>query len=247
MMIRLDRVSKTYRTGKIEVSALKQVSLEVSAGEMVAIMGPSGSGKSTLMNLLGCLDRPTSGSYWLDGREVAELNRDELAEIRNRKLGFIFQSYNLLPNMTALENTELPLIYRGLPSRSRRPIALAALERVGLAERVGHLPSELSGGEQQRVAIARALAAGPAILLADEPTGNLDSKSGAEVMAVFQSLNRTGLTVVLVTHDETVARHCRRLIRLRDGVLVSDEVVQDVIVEPVCLSGAETGREAAVG
>ncbi|NPV69931.1 MAG: ABC transporter ATP-binding protein [Firmicutes bacterium] len=221
-MIRLDKVTKVYSTGKVEVQALLPIDLEVGQGEMVAIMGPSGSGKSTLMNILGCLDRPTSGSYWLDGREVARLGSNDLAEVRNQKLGFIFQSYNLLPRLTALENTELPLIYRGVSTRQRKASAMSALQAVGLSDRVSHLPSELSGGQQQRVAIARALAASPTLLLADEPTGNLDSKSGAEIMGIFKGLNQQGLTIVLVTHDEGVARHCKRIVRVRDGAIVSD-------------------------
>lgn len=226
-MIRLEKVSKVYRTGKVEVQALTSVDLEVARGEMVAIMGPSGSGKSTLMNILGCLDRPTTGSYWLDGKEVARLSANDLAEVRNRKLGFVFQSYNLLPRLTALENTELPLIYRGIGSRERRAAAIAALEAVGLADRMTHLPSELSGGQQQRVAIARALAANPTVLLADEPTGNLDSRSGAEIMGIFRELNRNGLTIVLVTHDEGVAGLCKRIVRVKDGLIVSDKPVEE--------------------
>jgi len=226
-VIRLEKVSKVYRTGKVEVQALTSVDLEVARGEMVAIMGPSGSGKSTLMNILGCLDRPTTGSYWLDGKEVARLSANDLAEVRNRKLGFVFQSYNLLPRLTALENTELPLIYRGIGSRERRAAAIAALEAVGLADRMTHLPSELSGGQQQRVAIARALAANPTVLLADEPTGNLDSRSGAEIMGIFRELNRNGLTIVLVTHDEGVAGLCKRIVRVKDGLIVSDKPVEE--------------------
>ncbi|MGE5485943.1 MAG: ABC transporter ATP-binding protein [Ignavibacteriales bacterium] len=224
-MIRLDKITKTYRTGKIEVQALSPIDLRVDQGEMVAIMGPSGSGKSTLMNILGCLDRPTSGVYWLDGKEVERLSQNDLAEVRNKKIGFIFQSYNLLPRLTALENAELPLIYRGATARERRAAAMSALEIVGLADRVSHLPSELSGGQQQRVAIARALAAKPALLLADEPTGNLDSRSGAEIMGIFRDLNSQGLSIVLVTHDEGVAKQCKRIVRVRDGAVVSDELV----------------------
>jgi putative ABC transport system ATP-binding protein len=222
-VIRLDSITKTYRTGRLEVHALLPIDLVIERGEMVAIMGPSGSGKSTLMNILGCLDRPTSGSYRLDDREVERLSPNDLAEVRNRKIGFIFQSYNLLPRLTALENTELPLIYRGMPGRERRAAAMSSLDIVGLADRVTHLPSELSGGQQQRVAIARALAAKPALLLADEPTGNLDSRSGEEIMGIFRSLNGRGLTVVLVTHDEGVAGQCKRIVRIRDGAVVSDE------------------------
>lgn len=225
-VISISNLSKVYRTGDISVEALKDAALEIRSGEMLAIMGPSGSGKSTLMNLIGCLDRPTRGSYRLMGEEVNSKNDNELAAVRNRRIGFIFQSFNLLPKLTALQNVELPLIYRGVPTKERRRLALEALEAVGLGNRIHHRPKELSGGQIQRVAIARALAQQPAILLGDEPTGNLDSKSGAEVMGIFQDLNHQGATIVLVTHDDNIAAHCRRIVRLRDGRIIADHLVE---------------------
>ncbi len=226
-VIVLRDIGKTYRMGPVAVPALLSVDLVVDPGEMVAIMGPSGSGKSTLMNLLGCLDRPTTGEYILAGRPVARLNDDDLAGVRNRLIGFIFQNYNLLPRLTALQNVELPLVYRGEAARRRHEGAMSALAAVGLADRVHHLPAQLSGGQQQRVAIARALAGRPQVLLADEPTGNLDSRSGREVMALIQQLNEQGVTVVMVTHDERIALHCKRIVRVFDGRILSDEAVAE--------------------
>jgi len=213
--------------GEETVHALRDVSLEIQRGEYVAIMGPSGSGKSTLMNLVGCLDTPTSGSYVLNGISVSEMGDNQLAEIRNREIGFVFQTFNLLARSNALHNVELPLIYGGIPADERRRIALEALANVGLADRVHHKPNELSGGQRQRVAVARALVNKPSILLADEPTGNLDSKTGEEIMALFGELSRKGNTIILVTHEEDIAKHARRIIRLRDGLIASDETMKE--------------------
>jgi putative ABC transport system ATP-binding protein len=225
-MIELSGISKSYRMGSQDICALCDVSLTVRAGELVAIMGPSGSGKSTLMNLIGCLDRPTSGTYTFEEREISALSDDELAHVRNAKIGFVFQSFNLLTRFSALKNVEMPLIYRGLPSRQRTERARPVLSMVGLGDRMDHRPTELSGGQQQRVAIARALVNDPPLLLADEPTGNLDSRSGGEVLDILVGLNERGVTILIVTHDPEVASRCRRIITLRDGRIVQDEVKQ---------------------
>jgi putative ABC transport system ATP-binding protein len=222
MLIDIRDITKVYEMGQEQVHALSGVTLAVDRGEYVAIMGPSGSGKSTLMNLIGCLDTPTAGSYVLNGREVARMTDDELAAIRNQEIGFVFQTFNLLPRTNALQQVELPLVYSGLSRKDRRERAIKALEAVGLADRMNHLPSEMSGGQRQRVAIARALINNPSILLADEPTGNLDSQTGGEIMALFDALNRRGNTIVLVTHEEDIAAHARRIVRLLDGKVRDD-------------------------
>lgn len=222
MTIALSNITKTYQMGDTIVAALAGVSLDVREGEFTAIMGPSGSGKSTMMNILGCLDRPTGGSYLLDGQEVSSLNDDELALTRNKKIGFVFQTFNLLPRITAIENVALPLVYAGVPARERRERSAAALASVGLEQRMEHLPNELSGGQRQRVAIARALVNEPSIIMADEPTGALDTKSGDEVMDIFKTLNSYGRTIILVTHEPDIAAHAKRVIHVRDGLIVRD-------------------------
>jgi putative ABC transport system ATP-binding protein len=226
LVINAEALTKTYQMGVVEVQALQGASLQVRRGELLAIMGPSGSGKSTLMNILGCLDQPTSGRYYLEDRDVSKLNDNKLAEIRGQRIGFVFQSFNLLPRTSALSNVELPLIYSGVGRGERRRRAITALQMVGLGDRVHHRPNELSGGQQQRVAIARALVTDPAIIMADEPTGNLDSKSSEELMAIFQHLNEEqGITIVFVTHEPDIAQHTRRVVRLADGVVVDDRPV----------------------
>lgn len=221
-MIKVSHMSKVYKNDLVETVALDDVSFEIKTGEFVAIMGPSGSGKSTLMHILGALDLPTSGVYILDGKDVGKLKDDELADIRNKKIGFVFQSFNLLPRTTALKNVALPMVYAGLPKEEREDIAKKSLEMVGLGDRTGHTPSQLSGGQQQRVAIARSLVMNPSILLADEPTGNIATGQAEEIMAIFQRLNDKGHTIVIITHEPNIAKHAKRIIHIRDGKVISD-------------------------
>lgn len=221
-MIRLENIKKVYKMGESEVRALDGVSLHISPHEFVAIIGPSGSGKSTLMNMIGCLDVPTDGRYWIDGVEGSKMKDNDLADLRNKKIGFIFQQYNLLAKLSAFENVELPLIYKGLPAAQRRALAIAALDKVGLKDKMNHKPTELSGGQQQRVSIARALAGKPALILADEPTGALDSKSGIEIMQMMHDLHEEGNTIVVITHDLSIAKQAQRIITIRDGKITGD-------------------------
>ena len=226
-IIKIEHIAKIYEVGSEKVHALADVSLRIDKNEYVAIMGPSGSGKSTLMNILGCLDTPTKGLYDFEGYNVSEMNDNQLAEIRNRKIGFVFQTFNLLPRSDALHNVELPLIYAGLNSVERKERAIMALEKVGLADRMTHKPNELSGGQRQRVAIARALVTNPSIILADEPTGNLDSKTGDDIMRLFHDIHEQGNTIIVVTHEEDIAAHSKRIIRLRDGLIERDEEIEN--------------------
>jgi len=229
MLISIKNLNKTYIMGAEKVEALKDVSLKIEKNEYVALMGPSGSGKSTLMNLLGCLDSPTSGEYWLNGIEVSTMDDGDLAEVRNKQIGFVFQTFNLMPRLSALENVALPLVYAGIPREERLAKARKTLESVGLGDRVMHKPNELSGGQRQRVAVARALVNDPAIILADEPTGNLDSKTSYEIMGLFEQIHKAGNTVILVTHELDISLHAHRIVRMRDGLIESDQVNENIV------------------
>lgn len=229
-MLEVNKAVKIYKTGELSFTALKGVSLNIEQGEFTAIMGPSGSGKSTFMNILGCLDRLDEGEYILNGRNVSGLKDNELAFVRNKEIGFVFQSFNLIPRMSLLDNVELPMLYAGLSSKERRKKAIAALEKVGLGDRIKHLPNEISGGQMQRAAIARAIANSPGVIMADEPTGNLDTKSSIDIMKIFQSLNNEGTTVVMVTHEHDISQHAKRVVSFRDGEIVSDKAVTDRII-----------------
>lgn len=244
-LIQVEDLSRIYQLGDNVVPALRGVSLSIAAGEFVAVMGPSGSGKSTFMNLIGCLDRPTGGAYWLDDENVADLDSDALAAIRNSKIGFVFQTFNLLARTSALQNVEMPLLYSGVNAATRREAAVARLTEVGLAERMDHTPSQLSGGQQQRVAIARALVNNPVLVLADEPTGALDSRTGVEIMAIFQELNAAGITIVIVTHEPDIARYANRIVTFRDGLVTEDERVTDRLSARDILENWDAASEAA--
>ncbi len=238
-MIKMEQINKVYRPHSNPVHALRDVSLHIEMGDFVAVMGPSGSGKSTLMNVMGCLDTPSSGSYWLGGVEVSSMNSDQLATVRNRKIGFVFQNYNLLPRMTALRNVELPMLYAGVEKEERKTRALDCIGRVGMLDRIHHRPSELSGGQCQRIAIARALVNNPDIILADEPTGNLDSVTSMEIMNIFRLLHQEHTTIVLVTHEEDIAAFARRVLYFRDGKLIQDEIPNPPLTEPSAVKGGE--------